>query len=383
MGELARNGWGPVDQGWRVADQGGQRRPSPGSPSRRVADLRRQRLVRHGLAAAVALAERLELPGHNHVVLSNRGNLLVHFPGAGVVARVATLTAWTRREPLRWLAREMAVARHVAANGGPVVPPAQGTDPGPHWQDGFAISLSDFIARTSPSAVPTPADCGIALAEFHAAASDCSADLGFLAPAIDQVTDAITVIERESVVDAKTIAALRAAHARVLADIAWLSGGIANASGGEAPGGAAPGAAALGGESSWGEAASGPGTSPRPEPAPGLATVVLHGDAHRGNLLPHGPGKWIWADLEEASRGPAAWDLATLTSGFDEAGTREALAAYAARAGIALPAAQSLRPFRRARDLETAVWLVCMARLYPERYATLATERLGAVLSRR
>jgi Ser/Thr protein kinase RdoA (MazF antagonist) len=224
-----------------------------------------------------------------------------------------------------------------------VVPPAQGTDPGPHWQDGFAISLSEFLARTSPSPVPTPADCGIALARFHEAASDCPADLGYLAPATDQVTDALAVIERESLVDAPTVAALRAAHSRAMAGIADVASGA----------------------------------------AAGLEQVVLHGDAHAGNLLPSGPGAgggWTWTDLEEASRGPAAWDLATLTSGYDEAGTREALAAYAARAGISVPAAESLVPFRRARDLEATVWLLCMARLYPERYAAVASERLTAVL---
>src|SRR5260370_38789330 len=91
-----------------------------------VADLTRQRLIRHGLAAAVALAARLDLPASEPVVLSNRGNLLVRFPAASLVARVATLTAWTRREPVRWLAREVAVARYVAGRRGPVVPPAGG-----------------------------------------------------------------------------------------------------------------------------------------------------------------------------------------------------------------------------------------------------------------
>lgn len=340
----------PVSQSCWAAGPG-QPKSSPGSP-RRVADLTRQRLVRHGLAAAVALAERLGLAADESVVLSNRGNLLVHFPAAGVVARVATLTAWTRRDPLRWLAREVAVARHVAASDGPVVPPAQGTDPGPHWQDGFAISLSEFLTRTYPAPAPTPADCGIALARFHAAAGDCPADLGYLTPATDQVTDALAVMERESLADAGTVAALRAAHARVLADMTRLSG---------------PGAA---------------GTRGRPGPAAGLAVVVLHGDAHAGNLLRRGPGDWVWTDLEETTRGPAAWDLAALTSDQDEAGARQALAAYAAEARIPAPAAGSLAPFRRGRELEGAVWLACMARLYPERYAAVAADRLAMVLSR-
>ncbi len=378
---------GPVNQGWRVGGPAGQRMPSPGSPSRHDGDLTRQRLVRHGLAAAVALADRLGLPGDNPVVLSNRGNLLVHFPAAGVVARVATLTAWTRRDPLRWLAREVAVARHVAGKGGPVVPPAHGTDPGPHWQDGFAISLSDFLARTFPAPVPTPAACGTALARFHEAAADCPADLGYLAPATDQVTDALAVIERESLTDAATVAALRAAHSQVLADITWVSEGTAALPGKSVPGKSVPWESvpweSVPGKSVPGQqAAGGPGTSGRPEPAAGVATVVLHGDAHAGNLLRTDPagGGWVWADLEETSRGPAAWDLATLTSGYDEGDTREALVAYAAQAAIPVPAPESLAPFRRARDLEGAVWLVCMARLYPERYAARATERLTMVL---
>jgi hypothetical protein len=307
-----------------------------GGPARPAVDLTRQRLVRHGLAAAVGLADRLGLPAGDPVVLSNRGNLLVRFPAAGVVARVATLTAWTRREPFRWLAREVAVARHVAGRGGPVVPPARGADPGPHWQDGFAISLWDYFPQSFPVPVPAPADCGVALARFHAAARDCPADLGYLAPATEQVADALAVIEREDLAGAETIARLRAAHARVLDDIARV--------------------------------------------AAGQLPVVLHGDAHAGNLLAASPkGDWVWADLEECSRGPAAWDLATLSGRYDEPGARAALAAYAARAGTPVPGPETLAPFHRARDLEAAVWLLCMAHLYPERYAGLATAAIAGV----
>ena len=137
-----------------------------------VADLTRQRLIRHGLAAAVALAGRLGFPSCEPVVLSNRGNLLVYFPAASLVARVATLTAWTRRDPFRWLAREVAVARYIAGLGGPVVPPASGVDPGPHWQDGFAISLWEHAAPgtvaklpAAAPAQPSPRECGALLAQ--------------------------------------------------------------------------------------------------------------------------------------------------------------------------------------------------------------------------
>jgi hypothetical protein len=324
-----------------------------------VADLTRQRLIRHGLAAAVALAGRLGLPAAEPAVLSNRGNLLVHFPAAAVVARVATLTAWTRREPFQWLAREVAVARYVTGRGGPVVPPARGADPGPHWQDGFAISLWEYVASGARGPGPqiSPAECGALLAQFHAVARDCPAELGDLSPATEQVTDALAVIEREHLADAATVARLRAAHAVILADIGRVSAGA--------------------------------------EP------VVLHGDAHAGNVLRAGDGirgraAWAWTDLEETTRGPAGWDLATLVSRYDEAGGRAALSGYAAElavlagtpglsgttgpSGAAVPALEALAPFRRARDMEAAVWLLCMAHLYPERYASLAQAQLAAVL---
>ena len=321
--------------------------------SGQVTDLTRQRLVRHGLAAAVALAERLGLPSSRHVVLSNRGNLIVHFPAAALVARVATLTAWTRREPFQWLAREVAVARYVAGRGGPVVPPAGSVDPGPHWQDGFAISLWEHAGGTAgkpaPLSEPSPAQCGTLLARFHEAARDCPVELGVLTPATEQVTGALAVIEREHLADAATLARLGALHARVLDDIGRACAEASRA------------------------LASGASAEAR--------RLVLHGDAHAGNMLRTGRSGWVWADLEETTRGPAGWDLATLTSRYGAAGARAALDAYAVEAAIAVPGYEALAPFRAARDLEATVWLVCMAHLYPERYAALAQASLARVLN--
>src|SRR3984957_14800009 len=59
---------------------------------------RRAGLSRAGQAAALALARRLGLPTATPTVLSSRGNLLLHFAPEPVVARVATLTAWSRRD---------------------------------------------------------------------------------------------------------------------------------------------------------------------------------------------------------------------------------------------------------------------------------------------
>lgn len=284
-------------------------------------------LTRQGKAAAVALAQRVGLPNHDPVILSNRGNLLVHLTPAPVVARVATLTAQTRRDPIVWLTREVAVAGYVASLGGPVVAPAE--DAGPHWQDGFAISLWEYVRALDM--VPGPADVGIALARLHRLAQRCPAELGGLNAATDQITDGLAMLEREAVLDTATLAALRDAHTAALSDMLAADG----------------------------------------EP------VVLHGDAHHGNLLAAPAGGWLWIDLEETGRGPAAWDLATMVSHYTERDAGTALGAYAAESGTTVPA---LAPFRRVRDLEAAVWSACMAHLYPERYREVAHRLLASVL---
>jgi Phosphotransferase enzyme family len=284
-------------------------------------------LTSQGQAAAVRLAQRLGLPCDEPVILSNRGNLLLHLAPAPVVARVATLTARSRRDPFEWLTREVAVAGYVASHGGPAVPPAE--DAGPHWQDGFAISLWEHVRELDT--LPGPADVGSALARLHRIARGCRAELGGLNAATDQITDGLAMLEREDVIDMATLAALRAAHAAALAEM--------GAAGGE--------------------------------------PFVLHGDAHRGNLLAAEGRGWLWIDLEETGRGPAAWDLATMVSHYTEQDGRAALDAYAADYGTTIPA---LAPFRRVRDLEAAVWSMCMAHLYPARYREVAQRLLANVL---
>lgn len=287
-------------------------------------------LTRRGLAAAVALASRLGLPGERPVVLSSRGNLLVHLAPAPVVARVATLTAWTRRDPAAWLAREVAVAGYAAVRGGPVVPPASVADAGPHWQNGLAISLWEYVQPAARQ--PGPAEVGTALARLHRAVRGCPAELGDLMPARDQISEGLAALEREFVLDRATVSGLRTVHAEVLAEIA------------------------------------GAGSEP----------VVLHGDAHGGNLLATHRRGWLWIDMEETSRGPVEWDLATMA--LQSADGAAALRAYADEAGTEVPTAEALAPFRRARLLEGAVWTLCMAHLYPARYVEPARSLLAAVL---
>jgi Ser/Thr protein kinase RdoA (MazF antagonist) len=286
-------------------------------------------LSRAGQAAAVALGRRLGLPVATPAVLANRGNLLLRYAPAPVVARVATLSAWSRHTPSLWLAREISVAGYVAAAGGPVVPPCRSVDPGPYLQDGFAISLWEFAAGSR--ARPGAAEVGAALAGLHLAAAGCPAELGELTPGREQISEGIDALERDVVLGPEAIAALRAGHRRLLDQL------------------------------------------------PDRPALVLHGDAHAGNLMA-AAGGWQWIDLEETCRGPAEWDLVCVA---DQAGPAApaALRAYADAIGRPVPTAVELAPFHELRMLEAVVWTNCMAHLHPARYQDQARDRLAKFLS--
>jgi hypothetical protein len=162
----------------------------PGDGGDRFAEV-----TRAGLAAAVSVARLQGLPADDPDVLSSRGNVLVHLRPAPVVARVATLTAWTRSDPFQWLAREVAVSGYTARSGGPVVPPTALADPGPHRSGGLAVSLWTFVPPRPER--PQPAEFGVALARLHIAAAGFPGALPVLAPLRAQISDALAALERE------------------------------------------------------------------------------------------------------------------------------------------------------------------------------------------
>jgi hypothetical protein len=301
----------------------------PGDSGDRFAEM-----TRAGLAAAIGVAREHGLPAGDPEVLSSRGNVLVHLRPAPVVARVATLTAWTRSEPFQWLAREVAVARYAAANGGPAVAPTALADPGPHWRDRLAVSLWTFVPP-SPRR-PAPAEFGVALARLHIATAGFPGELPVLAPLRAQISDALAALERVRVLDPGVLTALRDRHAEILAGLDGIGG---------------------------------------PE-------LVLHGDAHPGNVLWAAAG-WLWTDLEETCRGPRGFDLAVLVRGQNAADAATALAAYADVTRDPLPGRWELAWFDWARALEGAVWTAAMAHQYPARYAERAPGVLASVLAAR
>ncbi len=278
-----------------------------------------EEVTRAGLASVARLGRGLGLPVDDLRVLSSRGNLLVHLAPAPVLARVVTLTAATRADPAAWVVREIGVSAWAAGRGGPVAAPTTLVDPGPHDVDGLVVGLMEF--RPSTPGRAEGRELGEALAALHAATAGYPGELPWLGPADEQVRDALRTAA--GWLPADTVAALHDHHARVLADL------------------------------------DGAGSAP----------VVLHGDAHAGNLL-RGGGGWFWVNLEETSLGPPEWDLAVLDDPV-------AVAAYAERTGRAVT---ELTPFRAARELEAVAWLQVMAQQFPARYRQAADERLAALL---
>ncbi|MDA3645683.1 phosphotransferase [Saccharopolyspora indica] len=283
---------------------------------------------RAGLAAALAVARDLGLSTGDPQVVSDRGNLVVHLAPEPVVARVATLTAWTRSDPSAWLAREVSVAAHAAGRGAAVIPPISG----PHPRDGFWVSLWNYLPCSPERA--DAATSGEALARLHIALADHPADMPWLTPVHDQIYDALAALERADVLGAGELKVLRARHEAVLAELDGAGG----------------------------------------------AAAVLHGDAHPGNL-PLADGRWRWTDFEETCRGPREWDLAVL-AGSLASEAPAALRAYAEVFGETPRTETDLAPFHRARELEAVVWYLSMAHLYPERYAAPARTALAGLLAR-
>ena len=286
-------------------------------------------LGRHGLAAAIEVAQELGLEVDRPQVLSNEQNLLVHLRPSSVVARVATRIAWSRPDPAAWLAREVAVAAHAARNGGPVVPAAGRVDPGPHTKSGLVMTLWAYV-ETMPQ-LATEAEVGESLAQLHLSLRDFPSNgLPDRLPVHAQIENGLSALQREAVIDVDTLEELKDRHAALSRELGGVDG------------------------------------------TPG----VIHGDAHPWNLLRTAAG-WRWVDLEETGFGPQEFDLAVLASKVEDPDA--ALAAYASVMRCPAVRAERLVPFQRVRELESVVWELGMA-VMDASYSEGAQDRLQRLL---
>ncbi|MEY2515896.1 MAG: hypothetical protein QOJ89_3254 [bacterium] len=215
-------------------------------------------LDERALRAAVAVAASHGLRCDEPLVLRAASNLLVLLAPAPVVARVSTVTS-TVRHGDAWFSREIALARHLAAAGAPVVAPSAEIDPGPHHHDGLVVSFWTYVdeGRRELDA----REAGLRLRLCHEALTSFDGELPRWA-VLDEAQRALARLLETGVLDAATVALLQRGGARARERIERLE----------------------------------------------LPLQAIHGDGHLDNVI-NGPDGPLWNDWEDCFLGPRAWDL--------------------------------------------------------------------------
>lgn len=284
---------------------------------------RQERAVR----AACQVAEAQGLSFDRAVVLRDLSNVIVHLRGSDVVARVATTTAEMRQGDA-WLAREVAVATHLAAAGAPAVSPSRRIAPGPHEADRLVLSFWEWIDELAEP--PDPREAGRALRQCHEALAEFAGEL----PRWGGWYEAISVLDRlEALAErpADDLATLRRVATRVGQQIDRLD-------------------------------------------RLALPLQAVHGDAGPANALNTRRGV-LWADWEDSFLAPTTWDLACLVSSArivrpEEDWSEIALESYQA-ASRDRSDASALDLLIEARAFLVTVWTALIGRRHPEVLSTL------------
>src|SRR3989442_10987363 len=115
--------------------------------------------------AALTVARAHGLPTGRPRLLRDLTNVIVHLEPAPVVARVPITLA--RLRGAEWFATEIALARFLMDADAPIAPLARDVDPGPHEQEGFFVTLWEYVDHD-----PERFDAGAAgesLRELHRA----------------------------------------------------------------------------------------------------------------------------------------------------------------------------------------------------------------------
>jgi Ser/Thr protein kinase RdoA (MazF antagonist) len=303
---LARAASRPGDE----ARRGDQDRPG-GEPGLAVA-----------ARAAVSAAAALGVTGVEPVILADGANVIVHLAPSPLVAKVPASTTAVRPGVAAWLAKELDLARFLAAAGAPVMTPSAEVPATVHHADGNPMSFWTYL-RPADAGPPDEATIGSLLRDLHAVLRDYPTPLPPLAPLADIPA---FLARRPSSPASQTV--VSAADAAILAETyRRLTGELAAASG-------------------------------------GAPVQALHGDAGAGNLMATG-GQWVWHDFEDACSGPVAWDLAatTATPRFDRA---RVLSGYAGPGEPAAPADPALRACERLRLLHLTIWYCLYAERLPD-----------------
>jgi hypothetical protein len=199
-----------------------------------------------------------------------------------------------------YLHREVALVRWLADRGAPVMGPATAMPAGPFLVEGWGIAAFAFVAH-EPGALVDPASALVALDALHASMRPCPVELPLLGPATTDLDLALAFAVREDVIDRVEGRAISRRRDRLVQRLL----------------------------------------------ASGDSPVPQHGDAFPRNAV-MGPTGATWIDLEDACRGPRAWDLVVLARATDDP---EFLHEGERRHGV-----EAIRAAWRLRDLQADVW---------------------------
>ncbi len=264
------------------------------------------------IRAAQVVASRYGIPSQRPRLLHDHHHTVVHLAPSAVVAKVATTESGRAR-----LAMELAVARHLAAAGAPVVPPSPEAPVSVHEVGECGITLWRHEEHDPLAPVEARA-AGWALRQVHEALETYLGPLPSFLDGLVGRTAALLAVPGAlpGLADADRIALARE-HASLIHRLLEL----------------------------------------------GLPCRPLHGDPHRGNLLVR-PTGCLMIDLEAACLGPPEWDLSALPG---------------AGGGLFPVERQLLALFQRLRSVCVVVWCWHRRRRAPELagVARLHLARLG------
>ncbi|WP_019890552.1 phosphotransferase enzyme family protein [Streptomyces purpureus] len=231
-------------------------------------------------------------------------NALFASPAHGVVYRVARSDALTAK-----VEKELATARWLVSYGFPALPPRDEL-PQPVSAAGRLVTFWEYVAPAPRT--PELVDLAALLRELHALP-----DPAFPVPVLNPFP---LMRERLETARGTQVAA---------EDVAFL------------------GAACDETESAFRDLVA-------EDPAVGL----VHGDAHRGNLL-HRGDRVLLIDYEAVALGPRAWDLLPTATAVDRFGLPSAeYAAFCAAYGADVTVHSGYRTLRAVRELGMTTWLM-------------------------
>jgi len=214
-------------------------------------------------AAAAEVSRRLGVGCVHPVVLHVSQHVSIRLLPTGLVARAVRDDALSRER----LHRELSVAQHLSARGAPSVGLAAGVPPGPHFSDGFAVTLWEFVSHVPADEANAEhtARAAAALSRVHQALADFPSGLPNFWAKIDQCRNLLQT--------PSALPGLAPGDRRFLLSV-------------------------------YSSVRTALGRLP-------VRLAPILGDAHLGNVFITSDGA-LWNDFEDACLGPREWDIGFL-----------------------------------------------------------------------